>query len=248
MDRYFILLLTVFIFLLALPLKVSAKVHIPKNLTSDDRNDVLRILGPGTSGKILTDPYPLGGYAGFEAGIQVDTIPISDLADLGDTVPKQDFFSYPIISVGKGVYKNVDLFVHFIPSSEGTGISEYGGIIRWGFYQMAYLPVSFAINVSANSANLNNQLITKNFGYDLTAGVTTQNLYFYGGLGQLQSNGDFSGGGVDGVTDTGQDEQNKVTEGHYFAGVGLRYESVFLTGQMDYHDQPSYSVKLGFRY
>lgn len=243
MNNALILLL-----LALLPLRLFAKVEIPTNLSSEDRIKVLEILGPGTSSKILTDPYPLGGFAGFEAGIQVDSIPVSDLSTLGDTVAEQDLFSYPIISVGKGVYKNVDLFVHFIPSSEGTGISEYGGIIRWGFYQMAYLPVSFAINVSAGSANINNQLITKNFGYDLTAGITAQNIYFYGGVGQLQSSGKFSGGGADGITDTGVNEEHKITEAHYLAGVGFRYESVFLTGQMDYHVQPTYSLKLGFRY
>jgi hypothetical protein len=226
----------------------QAKVHLPKNLSSEDRVKVLEILGPGTSGKILTDPYPLGGFAGFEAGIEIDAVPISDISNLGDTVPKQELFNYPIITIGKGVYKNVDIFVHFIPSSEGTGISEYGGIVRYGFYQMAYLPVSFALNLSASSANINNQLITKNFSYDFTAGITTQNIYFYGGAGQLQSGGEFSGGGADGITDSGQMEQHKVNSPHYFVGVGFRVESIFLTGQMDYHEQPTFAMKLGFRY
>ena len=155
---------------------VVAKVNIPTNLTSDDRIKVLEILGPGTSSKILTDPYPLGGYAGFEAGLQTDSIPVSDIANLGNGVTEQDQFTYPIISIGKGLYKNVDIFVHFIPSSEGTGISEYGGILRWGFYQMAYLPVSFSLNLSTGSTNINNQLIIKNFGYDFTAGITSQNI------------------------------------------------------------------------
>ena len=243
MRNLFLILLTAL-----LPLSLSAKVNIPKNLSRQDRIKVLEILGPGTSSKILTDPYPLGGYAGFEAGIQVDSIPVNDLANLGDGVTEQDQFTYPIISIGKGVYKNVDFFIHFIPSSEGTGISEYGGIVRWGFYQMAYLPVSFSINVSAGSANMNNQLITKNFGYDLVAGITAQNVYFYGGVGQVQSGGEFTGNGTDGVTDTGQTEQHKITEAHYLVGVGFRVESIFLTAQMDYHIQPTYSLKLGFRY
>lgn len=242
------MLKSILILLILLPLNLFAKVEIPTNLSLEERIKVLEILGPGTSSKILTNPYPLGGFAGFEAGIQVDSIPVDDLANFGNTTEEQDHFMYPIISVGKGVYKNVDLFVHFIPSSEGTGISEYGGIVRWGFYQMAYLPVSFSINVSASSANINNQLITKNFGYDLVAGITAQNIYFYGGVGQLQSSGTFTGNGEDDVTDSAQNEEHKITEGHYLAGLGFTFESVFLTGQMDYHVQPTYSLKIGFRY
>src|SRR5690606_37261354 len=98
--------------------QANAKVHIPSNLNEADRVGVLEILGPGTSGKILTDPYPLGGLAGFEASLQMDSIPVSDLSKFGNTVAEQDFFSYPIISIGKGLYNNLDIFVHFIPSSE----------------------------------------------------------------------------------------------------------------------------------
>ncbi len=228
-------------------LPAFAKVHIPTNLNEADRIGVLKILGPGTSGKILTDPYPLGGFAGFEAGIQMDSIPVSDLSKYGNQTPDQDLFSYPIISVGKGLYNNVDVYVHFIPFTDSTGISEYGGIVRWGFYQLAYLPVSFALNISASSANINNHLITKNFGYDFTAGITAQNIYFYGGLGQLQSNGRFIGG-VNGITDSGNNEDNKITVAHFLMGVGFRVSSVFLTGQIDYYEQPTYSVKIGFRY
>jgi hypothetical protein len=238
----------ILILIFTFPFQLFARVDIPTHLSVDDRIKVLEILGPGTSSKILTDPYPLGGFAGLEAGIQMDSIPVSDLSNLGDTVQKQALFNYPTISIGKGVYKDVDFFIHFIPSSVGTGISEYGGILRWGFYQMAYLPVSFALNVSADSANINNQLITKNFEYDLTAGITTQSIYFYAGVGQLQSSGRFSGGTPEGITDTGNTEYQKITSMHYLTGVGFRIDNIFLTTQMDYHQQPTYSVKLGFRY
>jgi hypothetical protein len=67
------LMLTFLIFIS--PLELFARVQIPENLTKEDRIKVLGILGAGTSSKILTDPYPLGGFAGFEAGIQMDSIP-----------------------------------------------------------------------------------------------------------------------------------------------------------------------------
>jgi hypothetical protein len=241
-------MIRLFLLFAFIPFQLFAKVALPTHLDHSDRLKVLEILGPGTSSKILADPYPLGGFAGFEAGIEMDSIPVGDIANLGDAnVSRQELFSYPLISIGKGVYKDVDFFIHFIPSSEGTGISEYGGIIRYGFYQMAYLPVSFSLSINAGSANINNQLITKNFGYDLTAGITTQNIYFYGGIGQLQSSGSFPGG-ADSVTDTAMSESERIKKIHSLVGAGYKMDNIFLTAQMDYHVQATYSLKLGFQF
>mgnify|MGYP000887661910 CR=1 FL=1 len=149
-------------FILALTTPAFSKVDIPKNLSQSDRLQTLKILGLGTNSRINTDNYPMGGYSGFEVGFTRNFIPVGDLSNLGDTVKEQDLFQYSIINIGKGIYNNIDIFIHFMPFSEGTGLSEYGGMLRWGFYQMSYLPISFSLLLSANSSNINNQLITKN--------------------------------------------------------------------------------------
>lgn len=228
-------------------LNVSAKVRLPVNLDSSDQIKALKVLGFGTNSKILTDPYPLGGYAGFEAGVEYHTIAVDKLAVLGSTVPEQDFFSYPTITVGKGMYNNIDLFLHFMPFSEGTGISEYGGAIRWGIYQLPYYPVSFALTLNANSTNINDLIITKNIGIDFTAGITSQNIFLYLGSGWIQSKADFIGG-TSGVTASQNTEQVQVQDFHYLVGVGVRFSYIFAVAQLDIYDSPTYSFKIGFRY
>ncbi len=234
-------------FILSTPI-LQAKVDIPRNLSDSDRLKVLDILGFGTNSRISTDNYPLGGYAGFEIGFAMNFVPVSDLANLGDTVTKQDIFRYPILSIGKGLYNNIDLFIHFMPYSEGTGLSEYGGQLRWGFFQFAYVPISFSLLLSANSANINNQLITKNIGYDLVAGITTRSLYFYLGGGQVATNGDFTGGGTNGITDSGVNEKETLNDEHFMTGIGFRIDPFFLNLQLDYFNYPSYTAKFGLRY
>ncbi len=225
-----------------------SKVDIPRNLSESDRLKVLDILGFGTQSKINTDNYPMGGYAGFEVGLAMNFIPVSDLSTLGDTVSEQDIFRYPILSVGKGLYNNIDLFIHFMPFSEGTGLSEYGGQIRWGFYQMAYLPVSFSLVLGANSANINNQLIVKNINYDIIMGISTQSIYLYLGAGQASTKGEFQGAGSNGITDSGIDENESLNDEHLMTGVGFRFEPFYINFQLDYYNNPSYAVKLGLKY
>lgn len=250
MNRLLLIALLIFL----TPAMILAKVRIPEDLNGDDQKKVLGILGLGTNSKILTDPYPLGGYAGFELGVEYHTISVTRLAKTGDQFAsqggssrKQDFFSYPTITLGKGLYNNLDIFLHFMPFSEGTGISEYGGALRWGAYQMAYYPISFAVIINGNSTNINDLIITKNYGVDLTVGITTQNLFIYTGAGWTKSTGEFVGG-ANGITTSQDTEQVSVQSYHSMMGAGFRVSDFFLVLQADVYYDPTYSAKIGFRY
>lgn len=217
-------------------------------MSHEDRVRSLEVLGFGTASSVSSDNYPLGGYSGFEVGLTLNLLPLDPIFQLGDTTPEQDIFKYPTLNIGKGVYNNIDLFIHFIPFTEGTGLSEYGGFVRWGFYQMAYLPISYSLVLGANSTNINNQLITKNISYDLIMGITTESLYVYLGGGQIISQGDFSGAGVMGITDSGNLEKHQIRSSHLLAGFGIRFGPVFLNTHFDYYKDPSYALKLGINY
>ncbi len=235
------------LFFILVSYKVHARIDIPRQLSHRDRLQVLDVLGFSTSSKILADPYPLGGYAGFDIGIQTEIIPIQELSDVGAPSQNKDTYFYPIFAVGKGLYNNFDLFIHFIPFSQGTGISEYGGIVRWGFYQMSYAPISFSLLFSANSVNLSDQLILTNYGADFSIGLTAQNIYFYLGSGEAYTRGQFNGGSS-GLTDSGNEEREKKRHLHYFFGLGAHIGFISLTSQMDYYTNPSYSLKLSYHF
>lgn len=233
----------------------ATTIQIPKDMDTTDRRQAVRILGFGTSSKILTDPYPLGGYSGFEVGVSMESLPVGELSHLGNrqSTPQQDV-SYAKFTIGKGLYNNVDFFLQFIPFSEGKEISQYGGILRWGFIQGTSFPYSLSALVHTNSTNINNQVTTRTYGVDLIAGINVSNVALYAGGGPLQCRGRFNGGLSEagntnsGLTDSGVLETENVFGGHAMLGANVHMEPVFVSMQIDRYETTVYSAKLGMRF
>jgi hypothetical protein len=228
----------------------SAAIQLPKNMSRTDREEALRIIGFGTSGKLLTDPYPLGGYAGFETGISIENLNTYDLGQLGSrlTNPQQDV-AFPKLTLGKGFYNNVDIFLHFTPYNRQDELSFYGAILRWGFYQAKFLPLSASVVLHMNSANFSNLLITQAYGSDIIGGINVDNVSLFAGGGLLQSSGTFLGG-PNGITDNlapGTTEES-ATGFHALIGANVHLSNLFLTIQIDRYTQPVYSGKVGVRF
>lgn len=226
----------------------QAALQLPGGLTGNDRKEALRIIGFGTATKSLTDPYPLGGYHGFEVGISLETIPTQDLGRLGSrlSAPQADV-TIPKISIGKGLYSDLDFFLHFIPYNQRSEMSQYGGALRWGFYEGSSLPLSANLIAHINTGNINNQVTTRTFGVDVTAGLNVNQVALYVGFGVLQSVGGFVGG-ASGVTDTGRHEVESVNTYHSMIGTAVRFQKFFAVIELDRYTQSVLSAKLGFRF
>lgn len=98
-----------FFFLIGLIVSQSAvaAITLPRNLTVPDQKRALEILGFGAAGKLLDNPYPLGGYSGVELGLAAEFVPIDELATLGDTTAEKGELSYYTLTLGKGLYYNI---------------------------------------------------------------------------------------------------------------------------------------------
>lgn len=227
-----------------------AAIELPRNMDESDRKQAARILGWGTAGKLLSDPYPLGGYSGLELGVTIESIPTDDLSRLGDkNIASQENFTYPKISIGKGMYNNIDAWLHFIPFDAETGLSEYGGIFRWCFFQAKFFPGTFALIVHGNAANVSNKLASQTGGADLVTGINIGNIGLYLGGGKVSTTARFFGGPPDvGVTDTGYDETVVVDGFHSVIGGSLRLQTLFAVVQIDLYNQPIFSSKFGLRF
>lgn len=225
-----------------------AALQLPTGLNSADRQQALRLIGLGLATKSLTDPYPLGGYSGFEVGVSLETLPTEDLSRLGNRLTaSQSDVTVPKISIGKGLYTGLDFFLHFIPYNQRTELSQYGAALRWGFYEAPSLPISVSVLGHMNTGNINNQVTTRTFGVDLIAGINVNEVSLYTGVGALQSVGGFVGGS-NGVTSSGAYETESVNGLHTMVGAAIRISPFFAAVQLDRYSQSILSAKLGVRF
>ncbi len=232
-----------FLFLFLSAFTANAAIVLPTGLTAVDREETLKILGLGTAGKILTDPFPLGGYPGFEFGASAEFINVEDISTLGSTLANpQGTITYPSFSFGKGIYNNIDTFFHFTPYSEATGLSKYGGHLRWGFYQSSYLPTCLSLVLHASATNVLQSIFANTYGYDIIAGFTLTYFSLYFGGGQSDANGRFLA-----ITDSLEEEYASVSSVHTVMGMTFDMDIFFMGFQIDRFSDNIYSLKIGIK-
>lgn len=240
-HRIFILISILF------SVQAYAKTDLPRNLSSQDQIRTLEILGYGTASKVLGDPYPLGGYSGVEMGVSTQFIPVSDLATLGNTTRDNGELSYYTLTLGKGLYYNIDTFVYFTPSLQSEEMQNFGGQLRWGFYEASFFPISFSALAYAGGANFQNLINIITTGWDLIGTVNMENVAVYFGAGRVRAQGTFIGG-AGGITSSTITESHDISENHTFFGVNVEISKVFIALEVDRYTDSVYGGKLGYRF
>lgn len=238
-----------------------ASLSIPRNLTQIERRKVTEILGLSSSVKVLSDPYPMGGYSGLEIGYAYEVVPAKEIASLGTANGTNTETNYSVITIGKGLYNNLDVVGQFSPFSQAEGVANYGGQIRWSFFQARNLPLYMSLMSSINSVNFQDKITMLSQGNDLVAGFTAKDITLYMGVGVTRTIATFMGGETctnavppvctknsESVTDSGKTVKEDLSESHYLAGVNLKIDRAFLAMQMDRYTQSVFSAKLGYRF
>lgn len=240
---------TVFIFSTIFFTTVShAEFRLKSHLTESQRKDVLKVLGLGSSNKNISTMEPLGTENGLELAIAFEFLETDTVRDLIADSQSQSTLSYPRIIIGKGLFDRTDLFFHFIPYTATFGISEFGAALRFNFLHEDSSPFLLSGLIHANSANFNNQLVSRNLGADVMLGtLVTSSLSVFTTLGWNVSNGKFVGG-TQGVTDTLAAEKESVTTMHTAVGCTQKLGIFTLTASFDYYKAPVYSLKLSALY
>lgn len=264
LSRIFI---SIFIASIAIP---AIALELPKGLNAQDRSDVVKTIGLGSAPKLLTNPYPLGGYSGFEVGYSMEFINVRDVNHLGCTVgsagcpnnhvPDDDEFRFSRFTIGKGLYHDIDLFFSFAPPIGGSNISDYGAMARWAFYQAEFLPITFSIVVNGNRMNVGDDFIAENYGAELILGITVDSFSLYFGGGEIWSKGTFMvytdpnnpGNGTVSSTDPEAGNTGTVTaqaeQIHAVVGFSVQYENLFGAAEIDHYHDSVYSLKVGTRF
>jgi hypothetical protein len=242
----------VFCFLLAFANHANA-VEIPTSLSRTDLDEVTQLLGHNTSSKFLSNPFPLGGYSGFEIGFATEFINTTDLSRLGAGTDKQTSFQYNRITIGKGLYNNVDVFLHFIPFSSSNEVSEYGGFVKYNFYQGKYFPFSASFLGNVSTINIQDSFINESIGWSFLFGINLNRFALYFGAGDQKSRSTFGQNVLDVADPAIQLNSNntfisRTTQVHSYIGMHIEMAKIFLAAQIDRYEQPVYSAKIGLRF
>lgn len=259
----------IFVALLGLACLPAFALEIPRGLSQPDRVEVVETIGLGAAPKILSNPYPLGGYDGFEVGYSIEFINVRDVNRLGCAVGSagcanthvsdDDEFRFSRITVGKGLYHDIDIFFSFAPPVGNTNISDYGGSLRWAFYQAEFLPITFSAVLHGNRMNVQDEFVNENIGGEVMLGITVENFALYFGGGETWSKGTFT---VQGASDPGTgtvspgdpaaNETHTVSERtqetHMVVGLSVQYQNLFSAAEIDHYKDSVYSMKVGMRF
>lgn len=239
--------LLVFIFCFLFSLFATAKVDLPRNLSSADRHRAVQVLGYGSAPKLISSPYPLGGYKGVEVAVSTEIISLKELAKLGSGSNNDGRMTFNTLSLGKGLFYNVDGYVYFTPFNQNGDVQTYGAQLKWAFYEMKGLPVAFSFMVYGGGANFSNVLDVATLGGDFIVTLTTDLFSVYGGLGNVRAIGKFVGGPA-GLTDSATEVTEDIANGHTFLGIHFQYSQFFVAGQVDIYSDTFYGIKVGMRF
>lgn len=233
---------------------------LPK-FDKDDLSTGASVLGYGTSSRFLSNPFPLGGYTGFEIGYTYETLDIEDLYFLSsNTTADEDRLSFSRLSFGKGLFGDVDIFINFSPFSRNPSINEYGSIVKWNFYQADYVPISFSLLAHFNTINIQDDFTNESNGLDLLAGVNVDNFAVYFGGGLISTRSVFSKNILNACTavgvPTGCDDSFGLNpdkarirdkNSHSLIGAQMSFLNFFVAAQIDRYTESVFSLKLGYR-
>ncbi len=232
----------------------SNAFNLPSNLKHSELNSISNILGFSTGSKFLSNPYPLGGYSGFEVGFDTEIINTADLSSLGDGTSNQSSLQVNRLSVGKGLYGNFDIFMSFIPIAGTDQISSFGGNLKWTFYEAHFLPLTVSSNFQYDFINFHDDFMSENYGFDILVGLNVQKVALYFGGGTISGHHIFSKSILD-TTDPAN--ASALSNGsvikddhqiHSLIGVHSEFARFFVAAEIDRYASPVYSAKLGMRF
>jgi hypothetical protein len=221
-----------------------AAFTFPTQLDANDRQKILGVFGFGVSAKPLTVPYPLGGYQGVEMSIAGESLDTREFTGLGNaSTVSPESLRYPKLFLGKGLYHDVDLHLHFTPVQQATPVSSFGMMMRWYFYHAKFLPANISVVLHGSAANFFDKVLTQSTGADLVTGIVINPVSFYFGIGQAFTSGAF----FPTINSSNQKETLSLSTAHTVFGASLQVSSVFFAFEMDRYIDPVYSAKIGLR-
>jgi hypothetical protein len=222
----------------------AGDLDIDITTTSDELfKDFIEEAGRVTAYRSIAPAEPLG-ITGFDIGLGVSAVKISDKNWDGIIEDAWDYVPVPRIQVRKGLPLNVDIggFYSQIPDSN---IELWGGELQWALLEGTTATPALALRAHYTTLEGVDDLDLETYGGDVVVSKGFLFLTPYAGAGVVRIKGDYAGDDlvVDGALD-----DHEFTQPRYFAGVQGTLALLRFTAEAEYMERPTYSLKvsLGF--
>lgn len=217
---------------------------LPGGMTANERVRTAELVSSSTALRSAQLHRSLSSTEGLDLSLSFESLPLSELPEIGSTDERLEDQTYFRLQVSKGLYRALDLSLFLTPLNPSTPLSNYGGRIRWTFYQNAEQPLFLAWYVDGGGTNLNDQLLIQTMATGFQLGFKRKLLSLSFFVGSQKTFNRFRGGG-EGVTESGHLESHQLTS--YTLGLGGIYDfkSWYLGFAVDRQHDTLMSAKVG---
>ena len=241
-----ILLIALAAFLLATP-AWAADFDIdfdPTTVTQPLFNELVTEVGTLTAYRGLAPAEPQG-VTGFDIGVAVSFVEID--SDLWDTVMDstttdfqgEDYLLVPTLRARKGLAFGLDVGASYaqIPDSD---MELIGAELQWSLLEGSVATPALSLRGSWSSLEGVDQLEVTTYGADALISKGFAMFTPYAGIGVVNMDGKYKGP----TPVAGLIQDYDTTETRYFGGVQMALALLRVTADVEYLEQPVYSLKL----
>ena len=233
------------IFILAILLTTTplyGKIEFP-DFTSDEIDRITKTLSPAVTPNPLSSLIPLGGYSGLELGLSVSLVDISPIPSLEKSLNEKEFY-FPRITLGKGLFHDVDIFLSITPNVTRYTLSDYAASIRWSFLELSHYDLNFSVIPYFSSLELNHELFLKNQGVGIYMNWHRDFFDIYFGIKQNQGKTTFQ------LKTSELDVKKQGISKKLLPSLGLVLHKLpfFLSFHANKLEEIQYSLKIGLRF
>jgi opacity protein-like surface antigen len=188
-------------------------------------------------------PAEPGGLTGFDISVAASAVKIdSDLWTLVTTGSSysSDYLVVPSLRVRKGLPLNIDVGVSYTGLS-GSDISLLGAELQWAILEGSVATPAVALRGHYSQLLGVDDLDMQAYGADLLVSKGFAMFTPYVGVGAVYAKGEYTGTFAQTVTL----ESHDFTSARYFGGVRIALALLQITADVEYTEQPVYSLKVG---
>jgi len=213
----------------------------PSAVTQPLFNDFVKEVGTLTAYRALAPAEP-EGVTGFDIGVAASFVKIdNDLwgqllssTDFND----QDYLMVPTLRVRKGLAFGLDLGASYaqVPDSD---IELYGAELQWALLEGSTISPALALRGSWSTLAGVNELDLTTYGAEALISKGFAMFTPYAGIGVVAIDGSYKGPDPGFIV---EDYDSTLTR--YFGGVQMALALLRVTADVEYLEQPVYSLKL----